>query len=181
MPLNEQIRHRSTRWRSTPVSKSIGKPELNAAERLAAVTEIYEYLRDFYQSEVISYSRRFGLLQSTAIAGGAVTPVLLLFDFGKLWWRGIAAIPSAIGAIAAGISGAFRYRQEWASSYYTLSKIADEYDRFRSRTAPLYGSDLSIDQIIDNFQDRLTAMTMEELERGFESTKREDNRSNPHT
>jgi hypothetical protein len=172
MPIKPPPRRRSPRWRSTPVPEDIGKLELTDADRLSIVLKNYDQLRDFYQLETIAYSRWFTVLQWTAVAGGALTPVLLLLDLGT-WWRAVAALPSAIGAIAAGVNGAFRYRQEWASSYYTLSQIVNEYDRFASRTPPDYATSLSSSQAINSFQNRLSAITMEEIRLGFDAMNKE--------
>jgi hypothetical protein len=128
--------------------------------RRLAVLSNYEDLREFYQAETVKYSRLFIWLQVVTLVGSALTPILLLADSPNIS-KIVQALPSAIGGLAAAINGAFRYRQDWAQNYTTLSTIMNERQRFDVRASPDYNG--TEENAIDNFQKRLSDAAMAEV------------------
>jgi hypothetical protein len=133
--------------------------------RLRAVSANYEWIREFYQREVNLYAYTYIVLTIITLIGTAMTPLLLLFFNSQMprapFWE---AIPSAVGGLAAAINIAFRYRENWTQSYYTLSAIDNEYCKFTARTSPDYSASKSISESIDNLQAKISSFTMSEVE-----------------
>jgi hypothetical protein len=125
--------------------------------------ENYEDLRSFYQGETVKYASWYTTLAVTTLVGASLTPLLLLIDFPEKssWSKFVQAFPSAIGGLAAGLNAAFRYRQQWAQNYMTLSALMNESQRFRCRTSPEYDKDENL--AIDRFQNRMSEITMAEV------------------
>jgi len=133
------------------------------SERVKVVMETYEDYREFYQGETTKYSLCYQILVIVTLSGSALTPILLLskaLSSHPVW----QAIPGAIGALAAAINAAFRYRQEWAQAYFTLSALKNEYERFRARTQPDYGGrNTTEESALNAFQDRISFLVMSEV------------------
>ena len=131
--------------------------------RLRAVCANYEWIREFYQREVNLYAYTYIVLTIITLIGTAMTPLLYFSSIQKcLGLR--SGHPSAVGGLAAAINIAFRYRENWTQSYYTLSAIDNEYCRFTARTSPDYSASKSISEIIDNLQSKISSYTMSEVE-----------------
>jgi Protein of unknown function (DUF4231) len=151
------------RTKSTdPKTIDAGLPATFSA-RLKAVLGHYEENFAFYQEETIRYSRRYHILVIVTLAGSSLTPILMLstwLDSHKQW----QALPSAIGARAAALNAAFRYRQAWAQGYFTFSALANEYERFTARAQPDYGGEnVTEEHAVNTFQNRMSSLVMSEV------------------
>jgi hypothetical protein len=119
---------------------------------------------DFYQLEVSKYAFWYSALTVIALIGSALTPLLVILlesrtNVGKFW----IALPSGIAGLAVAINSAFRLREEWAQSYYTLSALLNEKDRFIVRASPDYSADESLSLAIDRFQANVSEFVMSEV------------------
>lgn len=150
--------------RSRPAPRSAKTASPTAEQKLEAVLDNFEYLREFYQSETSRYSHWFIGLQVVTLVGAALTPLLLLVDLPKgsaVPIKLIQALPSAIAGIAAAVNASFRFRQDWAQNYVTLSALVNEAQKFAVRASPDYGQ--GEDEAIDAFQTRMSEITMAEV------------------
>ena len=158
MSAEVRLRAKTSPGKSRPVNIDGASDVPDLAERRKAAVENYENLRDFYQGETIRYHRWYIFLQLITLLGSALTPVLLLV---KTLPAIVQAIPSALAGVAAAINASLHFRQDWADSYYTLSALMNEYDRFSVRASPDYNGDEAA--AVDAFQNRMSLITMAEV------------------
>lgn len=158
------------RKRSKPLDLSTAVAGSSIEERRKAALQNYEDVREFYQSETTRYARWHLFLTGVTLAGSALTPVLLLANWPSHphSMQIVQALPAAIGGLAAAFNASQRYRQEWADNYYALSALMNEYQRFRVRTSPEYSNEATA---VDNFQNRISAISMSEVAEWRTSTK----------
>lgn len=131
--------------------------------RTVAVLAHFEDSRAFYQAQTLTYSHWYIGLTVATLVGTAVTPILLLIDFGTAW-KFIPALPSAIAGLAAAMNAAMRYRESWAQNYYTLSALINEHQKFIARASPEYGLDKNENEVVDKFQNNISKYVMSEVE-----------------
>ena len=134
--------------------------------------ERFNYLMDasrvqweFYQSEVSSNYWWYVALTTLTLLGSAATPLVALYLYAstdplsKFW----VALPSGVAGLAAAANVAFRFKDNWAQSYFTLSAIDIERDRLQVRASPEYSPDRPLAEVIANFQNRIGQLVMSEV------------------
>lgn len=114
---------------------------------------------NFYQHEVSVNCIWHRVLTIVTLAGSALTPVIALFLANKAW----IALPSAIAGLAAAANSTFHFEEEWAQSYFTLSALDVEIDKFRGRAGPDYSPETPPSKATDLFQRKVGEIVMSEV------------------
>jgi hypothetical protein len=149
--------------------KWIDPPKPDASDddrkRFDYVMDAAQKLFEFYQNQVVVNFWWHTILTVVTLLGTAATPLFALLLYAspdpraKFW----IALPSGIAGVAAAASVAFRFKDEWAQNFFTLSAIDIERDRFQVRASPEYSVDKSLPEVIANFQNRLGQLVMSEV------------------
>lgn len=137
---------------------------------------------DFFQSAARRAHWLHGGSQIITIVISAAIPVLLLVDpEGLPQWlvvdmstKTLAALLSALVAIASGMAGTFHWHEQWVRSAFFTQQLLSERAKFATR-ADVYGKARSEQQAIDRFVTRTEELRLMEAgqwrERTMERTK----------
>lgn len=147
--------------------KTIEQPaaDSTAEQRYDYALNAAELLIESYQAETTKYSNLNIIFTTITLVGSALTPLLILlvpketYVYRNFW----VALPSAVAGLAAAMSSALRFKDEWASNYFTLSALDNERDRLVARSSPEYSTDKELSQIVDNFFNRVGLLVMSEV------------------
>ena len=89
-----------------------------------------KYLADRYEDQIGWYDkkaalnkRRFAFAKTIVIAGSIAVPVILSFEAAPVW---IASLLAALVAITEGLSGAFKYHENWMNYRTTCETLRKE-------------------------------------------------------
>ena|ERR1051326_1083651 len=104
--------------------------------------------------------------QVAIIVLGALTPILL---WGPDLPRVLQALPSALAAVAAGVSGTFHWRENWASFSSIREALKSERIKYLTRTTDDYSATQDDYWALDHFVERIEALTMSESRSGAPS------------
>lgn len=86
----------------------------------------YHHVRDLHRN-------LFHLFQTTAIALGALTPVLIVVSNLP---KAIQALPAAISTISVGLMASFHWQENWIRCSYVYERIRGDRYQFLTRTGP---------------------------------------------
>lgn len=116
-------------------------------------------LIEWYESNARNARLLYRGFQSAALILSALTPVLIL------WTQlptALQALPAAIAAIATGLSNMFAWRENWLRFQTAAEFLKSERTRFETRTTAEYRHDLSAQQALENFVNRIEGITLGE-------------------
>jgi hypothetical protein len=127
-------------------------PSADLDARTKAALERYEREVNYYRGAARLNYRLYWVLQTTTIALGVLTPILLLIaDLPKV----IQSLPAAIAGIAAALNGSFDFRDDYCRHAYTTNALLSEHTQFMARAAPSYDTDKSDDEVLTAFVQRI--------------------------
>ncbi len=98
--------------------------------------------------------------QVATITLSALTPVLILITDLPGWAQ---ALPAALAAIAASLSSAFNWKENWIRRSTTFEFLLAEKTRYETRSSSAYTMDLSEDEALNNFVQRMTELNLMEV------------------
>ena len=98
--------------------------------------------------------------QVATITLSALTPVLILITDLPKWAQ---ALPAALAAIAASLSSAFNWKENWIRRSTTFEFLMAEKTRYETRSSSAYAMDLSEDEALNNFVQNMTELNLMEV------------------
>ena len=134
-------------------TRSLEEREADALRRCDAQIE-------WYSTHSIRAWRWFAVVQSSAVALAAATPVLILWSAVP---KAIQALPAALASVAAGLAGTFRWLQNKGRWSYAAEALKSERVLYETRTAPFYGGGQSDEEALATFVRRIEEISMTEV------------------
>jgi hypothetical protein len=128
-------------------------------ERRALALARYDQQLNWYEKHSTSAHQYYNLAQALAIILGAVAPVLILIDDVPEALQ--AAVP-ACAAIALGLNGLFRWRDNWLRFAHTAEALKSERTKFDTRATDEYALKRSEDEVLAHFVVTIEALAMSE-------------------
>lgn len=101
------------------------------------------------------------VFQVATIVLGALTPVLLLW--GTALPVALQALPSALAAVAAGVSAIFHWGEDRTRFASTREALKSERFKFLTRTTEAYQATLDDQQALGHFMARIEGLALHEL------------------
>jgi hypothetical protein len=124
---------------------------------------------DYYVKHAWNAKRLFFASQVLTIVLAALTPVLILGASGATWippW--VQALPAALAAIIAGLSGTFRWQRNFAAFTTSMLLLESEHVKFLTQATSEYQTipgDLDSERrAISNFVQRIASITLNETQ-----------------
>jgi hypothetical protein len=97
--------------------------------------------------------------QSAVVVLAGLSPILVLWsDIPGV----VQALPAALAAIVAGISGFWRWQENWIRFSHTAETLKGERIAFETRTTEAYSANLRDQQLLDNFVTRVRSVVLSE-------------------
>lgn len=130
------------------------------ARREIALKRCNEQIK-WYEDHASHARILYRAFQSAVVILGGLTPVLALWS--EEVSRGVQALPAALAAIVAGISGFWRWQENWIRFGYTAEALKSELVKFETRATEAYRASLNEEQALENFVIRIEDLAIGEV------------------
>ncbi|NAW56942.1 MULTISPECIES: DUF4231 domain-containing protein [unclassified Vibrio] len=118
------------------------------------VEERYWELLHWFDKHKTSSRVFYYLFQIITILFSALTPIVILAELDAPYNLLEAVLP-AMAAIAASIQALFKFNETWVSRAEASERLKSEFIYYKSRIGPLYSENITQNQVVGNFLDRI--------------------------